>query len=174
MLLKRLPPRIASPLLLGGVVLPSGAVAIVANPYACLRASARVAGPPTRSVQHRRRPTVLLVEDSPTTRALERSILLSAGHEVLDAADGVEAWQLLSEQSIDLVVTDIDMPRMGGIELCRAIRASPRLGETPVILLTSLASDEDRRRGLDAGANAYLVKSAFDQSTLLEAVRRLT
>lgn len=172
--LHRLPPRAtSSTAVLGALVLPGDRAALVLNPAACVRAGAqRPVRVPTAATSTERA-TVLLVEDTLTTRALERSILVGAGYEVIDVADGAAAWEVLQRQPVDLVVSDVDMPRMGGIELCRAIRSSAQLGQVPVVLVTSMASDDDRRRGAEAGATAYLVKSVFDQRTLLDAVRRL-
>lgn len=117
-------------------------------------------------------PRVLVVDDSITTRTLERTLLEREGYEVVTAPDGAEAWSFLQENPCDLVVSDIDMPGMDGFDLCRAVRSSHRLRELPVILVTALESEEDRRRGLEAGADAYLGKSGFDQDQLLETVRR--
>jgi two-component system chemotaxis sensor kinase CheA len=115
----------------------------------------------------------LLVDDSATTRTLERGILEAAGYEVLIAVDGKSAWLLLQEKGADIVVSDVEMPNMDGFALTEAIRASKRFRDLPVILLTSLDSAQDRARGMDSGANAYLVKSAFDQTNLLETIRQL-
>lgn len=116
---------------------------------------------------------ILVVDDSMTTRTLEQNILEAAGYEVLLAADGVEGWNLLQEKPVDLIVSDIEMPRMDGFALTEAVRSSARLSGIPIILVTALASEEHRLRGMQAGADAYLVKSAFDQDTLLEAVRQV-
>ncbi len=89
------------------------------------------------------------------------------------AVDGLEAWARLKEKPIDLVVSDVDMPRLNGVELTQRVRSDPQLQNLPVVLVTALASSEDRARGLDAGANAYLVKSSFDQSNLLETIAHL-
>jgi two-component system, chemotaxis family, sensor kinase CheA len=117
---------------------------------------------------------VLLVDDSITTRALERSILEAAGFEVLTAADGAAAWTLLSTQTVDLVVSDVDMPRMDGFALVEAIRSSTAMRELPVILVTARENEADRRRGLEVGADAYIVKSSFRQEELLDAIGALT
>ena len=117
--------------------------------------------------------TLLAVDDSLTTLALEKTILESAGYRVLAASDAVRALRLLHEGHVDLVVSDVEMPRMSGFELVEAMRADSRLREIPVVLLTALARDEDRERGLAAGANVYLVKNAFDQTELLDAVELL-
>jgi two-component system chemotaxis sensor kinase CheA len=87
--------------------------------------------------------------------------------------DGAEAWALLKSQPFDLVVSDVDMPRLDGFALTERTRADPKLAELPVILVTALESRQDRERGLEVGANAYVVKSSFDQSNLLDIVRRL-
>ncbi|HKP58814.1 MAG TPA: response regulator, partial [Polyangiales bacterium] len=119
------------------------------------------------------RKRLLLVDDSATTRTLEKSILEAAGFEVVTAIDGGNAWQLLQEHGADLVVSDVEMPNMNGFVLTQTIRSSKRFRDVPVILLTSLDSEQDRSRGMEAGADAYLVKSAFDQGNLLETIRQL-
>ena len=116
---------------------------------------------------------VLIVDDALTIRELQRSILERAGYLVSVAGDGEEALAALATLSIDLVLSDVEMPRMGGLELTAAIRAHPRLRSLPVILVTSRDSDEDRRRGLEAGADAYIIKSAFDEAQLLAVVERV-
>jgi two-component system chemotaxis sensor kinase CheA len=116
---------------------------------------------------------VLVVDDSVTTRSLEKTILEAAGYDVMTARDGADAWQLLQQQGADLVVSDIEMPRMDGFALTEAIRSSKRFRDLPVILLTALETDRDKVRGLEAGADAYLVKTAFDHRKLLEIVAQL-
>jgi two-component system chemotaxis sensor kinase CheA len=115
----------------------------------------------------------LLAEDSITARTLLKTILETAGYEVFPAVDGAEAWATLRTNKIDLVVSDVEMPRMSGFELTTRIRTNAELSHTPVILVTALESREDRERGIEAGANAYIVKSSFDQSNLFEAIKRL-
>jgi two-component system, chemotaxis family, sensor kinase CheA len=118
--------------------------------------------------------TVLVVEDSLAVRELQRSILEAAGYHVETARDGREAMERLGqENSIQLVVTDVDMPEMNGFELTEAIRAHPTLSALPVIVVTSRGDDEDRQRGIAAGADAYMVKRGFDQNVLLDTVERL-
>jgi len=168
----------AVPGVLGATILPSGRVALVLNPATCVRIGLARGAPspvlaPSGSDQPPRRPQVLLVEDTITTRALERSILEAAGYDVLLAVDGVEAWQLLEEHGADVIVSDVDMPRMDGVALCEAARRSSRFRDLPFILVTSLATEADRRRGVDAGANAYLVKADFDQALLLDTIEGL-
>jgi len=117
--------------------------------------------------------TVLVAEDSITSRLLLKNILESAGYLVTTAVDGIDALTTLRSGHFDLVVSDIDMPRMTGLDLTMAIRADARFGETPVVLVTARDSPEDRERGIDVGANAYVVKTSFDQSELLDVVRQL-
>jgi len=123
------------------------------------------AAPETRSV--------LVAEDSITARTLLKNILESAGYRVQTAVDGIDALTRLKSERFDLVVSDVDMPRMDGFDLTARIRADKGLGELPIVLVTALESREHRERGIDVGANAYIVKSSFDQSNLLEVIRRL-
>lgn len=116
---------------------------------------------------------VLVAEDSITSRMLLKSILESAGYQVKTAIDGLEAFTLLRSNHFDLLVSDVEMPRLNGFDLTSRIRADPKLAELPVILVTALETREDRERGVEAGANAYIVKGTFDQSDLLDAARRL-
>ncbi len=116
---------------------------------------------------------ILLVEDSITTRAQERRILEAAGYRVVTAADGVEALNKLATEQVDAVVSDILMPRMGGLELTEWLRRDERYRELPVVLVTTLESAADRRRGMEAGASAYIPKHGFDPQVLLEALARL-
>lgn len=115
---------------------------------------------------------ILVVDDSITTRTLERNILQGAGYQVMTAVDGVEALALLETEKFDLVVSDIEMPRINGFELVEWIRQSSSYGEIPIVLVTSLESQEHRERGLKAGADAYIVKSGFEQSALLETIEQ--
>jgi two-component system, chemotaxis family, sensor kinase CheA len=118
-------------------------------------------------------PSLLVVDDTAVVRELERSILELAGYQVRTAGDGQEALAMLADAPADLVITDVDMPWCDGFELTRAIRAEPRLAGLPVVILASKADEADRRRGLEAGADAYVVKGDFDQQALLEIVGRL-
>lgn len=120
-----------------------------------------------------RKRRILVVEDSPTTRALLKNIMEMAGYEVVTAVDGLNAYETLKNEAADLVVSDVDMPRMNGFELTESIRSDSRLADLPVVLVTSLESPEDRERGLKAGASAYIVKSTFDQNNLMEKIRWL-
>jgi two-component system chemotaxis sensor kinase CheA len=104
---------------------------------------------------------------------LLKNILETAGYQVSTAVDGAEAWSFLKQDNFDLVVSDVDMPRMTGFDLTARIRGDDNLSEMPVVLVTSLGSQEDRERGIEVGANAYIVKERFDQNHLLETIRRL-
>jgi two-component system chemotaxis sensor kinase CheA len=165
------------PLVSGAAILPTGVVALVLNVPALLLAGLKPQGsaasfsaPRTAS---RSRPRILVADDSITTRTLEQSILESAGYDVRTAVDGADAWRLLQEHTVDLVVSDVEMPRMDGFGLCQAIRGAKRLRHLPVILVTALESSVDRARGLEAGADAYLGKSSFDQQHLLDTIEQL-
>jgi two-component system chemotaxis sensor kinase CheA len=114
---------------------------------------------------------ILVVDDSITTRTLEKNILEAVGFEVYVAIDGVEAWARLAEVEPDVIVSDVEMPHMDGLELCERVKASDRLRHLPVILLTSLSKPEQREAGLKAGADAYLIKSRFDQGELLDMIK---
>lgn len=116
---------------------------------------------------------ILVVDDSPTTLALLQNILEMVGYEVAVAVDGLQAFEMLKKESFDLVVSDVDMPKMNGFELTEAIRADSHMPELPVILVTSLESLEDKERGMHSGANAYLIKSTFEQSNLIENIQQL-
>ncbi len=118
-------------------------------------------------------PAILLVEDSALIRAMEKRILGDGGYEVVTAVDGVDALNVIGSRVFAAVVSDIMMPNMDGLTLTARIRAEPRYKELPVILVTTLASDEDKRRGLDAGANAYIPKPSFDQRVLLDTLKRM-
>src|SRR5205814_3673141 len=114
--------------------------------------------------------SILVVEDSITSRMLLKGILQSAGYRVKTAVDGADAFAALRACHLDLVVSDVAMPRLNGFDLTAMIRADKQLAELPVVLVSSLENREDRQRGIDVGANAYLIKSRFDQSNLLEAI----
>jgi two-component system chemotaxis sensor kinase CheA len=117
--------------------------------------------------------SILVAEDSITARTLLKNILELAGYKVKTAIDGAEALTVLATEGFDLVVSDVEMPRMSGFDLTTKIRADKRLSQLPVVLVTALESRQDRERGIDVGANAYIVKGSFDQGNLLEVVRRL-
>jgi two-component system, chemotaxis family, sensor histidine kinase and response regulator WspE len=116
---------------------------------------------------------VLVVDDSITVREMERKLLQNRGYRVEVAVDGMEGWNAVRAQPYDLVISDIDMPRMNGIELIQQIKQHPRLKSIPVIVVSYRDREEDRLQGLEAGADYYLTKSSFHDDTLIEAVRDL-
>jgi two-component system chemotaxis sensor kinase CheA len=161
----------------GASVDVDGSILVVLDPPGLLERAKRadrrtlpqVPSEPAATTQRR----VLVVDDALTVRELQRSILQRAGFEVRVAADGVEALSLLADHPVDLVLTDLDMPRMDGFALTESIRALSGLANLPVVILSSRASDDDKRRGMEVGADAYIVKSAFDEHALLSVVHRL-
>jgi two-component system, chemotaxis family, sensor histidine kinase and response regulator WspE len=116
------------------------------------------------------RKRVLVVEDSITVREVERQILRQRGYDVSVAVDGQEGWNVARAERFDLIITDVDMPRMNGLELVRAMRANAALQDVPVIIVSYKDREEDRLRGLEVGANHYLTKSSFHDNTFLQAV----
>jgi len=162
----------------GATVLGSGQVILVLHTADLLKLAARasnrpsVAGATQPAAQLRK--TVLVVDDSITTRTLEKNILESAGYEVKLATDGEEALAaLVSGQTPNLIVSDINMPRLDGFALTQRVRQDTRYAEIPIILVTSLDSPADKARGIEVGADAYIVKSSFDQGNLLETIEQL-
>ena len=122
---------------------------------------------------HKKR-TILLVEDSLTTRELEKNVLEAHGYVVETAVDGLEALEKVARGGFDLVISDVQMPRMDGLEFCRAMRQLEGCEDLPLIFLTTLESEEEKRRGIEVGAQAYLTKGAFDQEKLLDMIKRFT
>jgi two-component system chemotaxis sensor kinase CheA len=162
----------------GGTLLPDGRVALILNAPDLIRRALNLpaaAGLPEAGAKARRaaRKRLLVADDSVTVRTLQKNILESAGYEVVTAVDGMEAWTLLSENGADLVISDVEMPRMDGFSLTETIRDSRRFRDLPVVLVTALENDVDKARGLAAGADAYCPKSAFDQKELLATIARL-
>lgn len=159
----------------GATLVPDGTLALLINVAQLLGqarpSTAAMPAPPKRAQQRKRK--ILLADDSPTTRMLQQSILESAGYDVVVARDGAEALRLLPDSGAELLLSDVEMPNLGGIGLTQAIRATSRFADLPVVLMTGLATDEDRKRGLAAGASAYLVKSGFNQQDLLETIEQL-
>ncbi|HXB64914.1 MAG TPA: response regulator [Solirubrobacteraceae bacterium] len=163
---------------LGAAILGDGAVVLVLDPAYLVRraprASAAIRVGAAAALRARQAPKILVVDDQFTVRELQRSILRAAGYRVEVACDGREALDALGAKAdFDIVVTDLQMPEMDGLALLGAIRADPDRSSLPVIVVTSRGSDEDRKRGAQAGADAYIVKDEFDQQALLEAVKRL-
>lgn len=163
----------------GASVLGTGHVVPVLNIVDLLKSASNPVAAPSRSVpagnaSPREKGSILVVEDSITTRSLLKGILEAAGYAVTTAVDGMDGYAILKTGAFDLVVSDVEMPRMDGFDLTARIRADKEFADLPVILVTALESREHRERGIDVGANAYIVKSGFDQGNLLEIVARFT
>jgi two-component system chemotaxis sensor kinase CheA len=161
----------------GATILGTGEVCMVLNPADMLQSLRRGAGGDHFHQQvenmEATRQAILLVEDSITTRTQEKRILEGAGYEVVVAVDGLDGYAKLGTRPFDAVITDVEMPNMSGLELAEKIRLDERYRELPIILVTSLASEEDQKRGVEAGANAYITKGRFEQKVLLDTLGRL-
>ena len=162
----------------GATILGSGKVIPILNVADLLKSAEKTSSSlmtPTEEISGAELITksILVTDDSITSRMLIKDILESSGYKVTTAIDGLEALTVLKTQNFDAVVSDVEMPRMSGFELAKNIRADEKLSHLPVVLVTALASKEDREKGIDSGANAYIIKSNFDQSNLLETIKRL-
>jgi two-component system chemotaxis sensor kinase CheA len=158
---------------LGAAILGDGSVALILDPAFVARERRR-GGTAVATHADAAASKVLVVDDQFTVRELQRSILEAAGYRVDTARDGSEALaKVVSEPDVGLVVTDIEMPEMDGIELLRSIRSAPEHSSLPVVVVTARGGEEDRRRGVEMGADAYIVKDEFNQQALLETVGRL-
>ncbi len=159
----------------GSTILETGEVCVTLNPNDLVRSALGQPGmaklDTTLPTQPHKR-VILLAEDSIVTRTQEKRILEGAGFEVVTAVDGQDAYNKLATRDFDAVVSDVEMPNMTGLDLTAKIREQSQYKHLPVILVTSLASDEDRKRGMEVGADAYLTKPGFDQTALLETIRR--
>jgi two-component system, chemotaxis family, sensor kinase CheA len=163
--------------LAGATILGAGEVVPILNGRELVESAAQAgrasAKPGSPGVGPAKAKSILIAEDSITARSLLKGILESAGYTVRTAVDGADAFATLKTEAFDLVVSDVDMPRMSGFDLTAKVRADKNLASLPVVLVTALESREDRERGIEVGADAYLVKSSFDQSNLLEIIGRL-
>jgi len=162
----------------GATVMGTGEIAPILNIPDLMKSAVKVPAAPARAAVEAeevkaKRKSILVVEDSITARTLLKNILETAGYNVKIAVDGVDALTVLKTEDFDSVVSDVDMPRMNGFDLTAKIRGDKKLADLPVVLVTALESREDRERGIDVGADAYIVKSSFDQSNLLETIKRL-
>ena len=160
----------------GATISSAGKVIPILNTSDLIKSALKIT-PLQRIKEHEERKeeskSILVADDSITSRILVKNILESSGYDVKTAVDGIDAYRALREESFHLVVSDVEMPRMDGFELTEKIRSDKKLSELPVILLTALSSQEDRERGIDVGASAYIVKSTFDQTGLLNVIKKL-
>jgi len=163
----------------GATILGSGKLVLILHPMELIESAALVHSSlvpetpnafPADEIKQKR---ILVAEDSMTIRSLLRNFIESAGFLVKTAVDGLEAYQFLQNEEFDLIVSDIDMPRMNGFEFTTKIRDDKRHADLPVILVTALETAEDKQRGMEVGANAYIVKSSFEKSNLIETIERL-
>ena len=161
----------------GGALLRAGSVFIVLNPAglvgSCTRSTAAPVPRQATPLVPESAPAILVVDDSITSRSLEKSILEAHGYRVRTAVDGLEALEFLRHEKADLIITDIQMPRLDGFGLVEALKADSGLKAIPVIIVSSLESSQDQERGLLLGADAYVVKRKFDQTELLAAIRQM-
>jgi two-component system chemotaxis sensor kinase CheA len=162
----------------GAALLGNGDIVPILEVQALFELTAQSpAGPAVAAIEPRaaaaRRCKVLLADDSLVAGELQKNILLAAGYETDLAHDGAEAFDLLHEKEWDLLITDVDMPHVDGFELTARVRADERLRDIPVIIVTGRDSIDDRRRGFEVGADAYVLKREFDQVQLLDTVRQL-
>jgi two-component system chemotaxis sensor kinase CheA len=161
----------------GASILGSGDVVVILDPadlidQSCL-AHPAAARRGTLVKKQKGEKKILIAEDTLTIRELEKSILEAQGYQVDVAVDGLDALNKLSATHYDLVVSDIQMPRMDGFELCSTIKKSEEYKDLPIVIVTAMEKNEDKRRGIEVGAQAYIVKSSFDQRNLLDAIERL-
>ncbi|KPA12592.1 Chemotaxis protein cheA [Candidatus Magnetomorum sp. HK-1] len=160
----------------GATILGDGQIVMVLNVSDLMKSAQKGAAyqspisvaPPPPEKKH-----ILVVDDSITTRTLEKNILDNAGYDVVVCADGQEAWECIQSQFFDAVVSDVDMPRMNGFQLASHVKSDDRYKNLPFILVTSLESRADKVRGMEVGADAYIVKGTFDQKELLGTIERL-
>ena len=159
----------------GAALLGDGRIAIVLNPADIIDSMKAVKPLPIKKVKEREieKKSVLVVDDSITTRTLEKNILESSGYDVTLAVDGLDAYNKLQNKDFDIIVLDVQMPNMDGFAFTEKARNTQEFSNIPIILVTSLESDADKRRGIEVGADAYIVKRTFDQSNLLETIKRL-
>ncbi len=161
---------------MGATILGSGEVCMILNPSDLLKSlqqhnTSVVSIKPKKTIQHK--PVILLVEDSIPVRTQEKRLLEKAGYEVVIAVDGLDGYNKLKTRNFDAVMSDVEMPNLDGLSLTTKIRQHEEYKTLPIILVTTLASDEDIKRGSEVGANAYIIKSNFNQDVLLEILERL-
>jgi two-component system chemotaxis sensor kinase CheA len=164
-------------LVAGAILAGDGSIVLVLDPAEIWRRMRAASGEAVlkaeRAAPARRTPAILVVDDSVTTRTLEKSILEAHGYHVLIAVDGEDALQKLRSETVDLAIVDLQMPRMDGFQLIEQTKKDPRLAKLPVIIVTSVESRQEKERGLALGADAYIIKRKFDHKGLLETIRQI-
>ncbi len=159
----------------GATILPTGEVCSILNPQDLLKSLQKQATSiyPIERKTVTRKPVILLVEDSVPVRTQEKRLLEKAGYEVVIAVDGLDGYNKLRNGSFDAVLSDVEMPKLNGFSLTAKIRQHQEYKDLPIILVTTLASSKDKKRGAEAGADAYIIKGKFNQDILLEILERL-
>jgi two-component system, chemotaxis family, sensor kinase CheA len=156
----------------GAAALEDGRVALLLSTPDIVNAARRL-GTPLSTRRDRKRLRILLVDDSAIAREAEAALLRSLGHEVDEAVDGEDGWAKLQHGNYHLLVTDVQMPVLDGIDLTRRVKATPRFLKLPIVIMSSLSAPEERRRGVDAGADAYMVKGELEPEALAATLERL-
>jgi two-component system chemotaxis sensor kinase CheA len=162
-----------APFIAGTAALEDGRIAVLCHVPDIMSEVRRMARPVSQQPSAKRL-RVLLVDDSPIARATEGALVKALGHSVEEAQDGEEAYAKVQSNTYDLILTDVQMPKMDGFSLTRRLKTTPAVARIPVIILSSLASPEDKRRGLEAGADGYLVKGELGVESLALTIERLT
>ncbi|NET33387.1 MAG: response regulator [Cyanothece sp. SIO1E1] len=159
----------------GATILATGEVCMILNPPDLLKSLQQhlsdTLAIAKRTTRHQ--PVILLVEDSPPVRIQEKRLFEGAGYRVITATNGLEGYNRLKTHEFDAIVSDVEMPHLDGFSLVAKIRQHPEYDDLPIVLVTTLDSDADRKRGADAGANAYIIKGRFNQEALLDTLERL-
>ncbi len=171
------PSYLKTPLVVGASILEDGSVAFILNVSELIKSApdyaVSVSIPSDKGHKGFKKLRVLVVDDALITRTLLKNVLLSMGYEVKTAVNGLDALNKLAEEKFDVVVTDVEMPRMDGFQLTRQIKKHPTFKDIPVIIISSHEAEEEKRQGLEAGADAYLPKSTFSQKLLIETIENL-
>jgi chemotaxis protein histidine kinase CheA len=160
----------------GAAILGTGEVIVILDVHDLIvsaRQTGTISEPRLVTQEKPKKRRILIAEDSLTTREFERSLLEAQGYDVETAVDGLDALEKVSRADFHLVVSDIQMPRMNGFEFCRNVRQQPEHKELPFVFVTTLDKDEEKRKGIEVGAQAYIVKGAFNQENLLQTIERL-
>ena len=161
----------------GAIIMPNGEVVVVLDIADLIAHSAlslpQATGKRRAPKSKRKEKKILIVEDAFSTRELEKSILETHGYLVDTAVDGLDALDRMADNRYDLIVSDLEMPRMNGFELCKTLKNNEGYKDIPFVMVTALQKEEDKRRGIEVGAAAYIVKSAFEQTNLLDTIERL-